>query len=223
MDTEVARDAKEAKSLLAQRSFDAMTLDIVLPGQDGISLIDELRADERTRHLPIVVVALDAEENRSRHTGDAFGIIDWLPKPVDPARLLAAVQGGAVRRTDGRPRILHVEDDPDVIRVFGALLGDRAEIVTARTRHEGEQALADQTFDLLVLDIELPDGSGLSLLRHLRRPGRPPIPVVVFSAHDLSWDMAHAIEAVLVKSQTSNEEILRTIGSLLKLPEMGAA
>jgi CheY-like chemotaxis protein len=116
-----------------------------------------------------------------------------------------------------------VEDDPDVVRVLRALLRDRAEILAAKTCREAEQLLKEQDFDLLVLDIELPDGSGLKLLPLLRRPGKPPVPVVVFSAHELSHGMAQAIEAALVKSRTSNEEILQTIESLVRLPRPGVA
>jgi CheY-like chemotaxis protein len=221
--TEVARDAAEAKVLLAQRLFDAMTLDIVLPGQDGFSLLAELRADERTRDLPIVVVALDAQAHRGNLAGDAFGIVDWLAKPVDPHRLLTLIQRAAARKMGSRPRILHVEDDADVVAVLAALLRERADIFAVNSCREAERALREETFDLVVLDVELPDGSGLNLLPLLHRPGRLPVPVVVFSAHELSRGMAQAIEATLVKSETSNAEILRTIESVLNLPQPGIA
>jgi PAS domain S-box-containing protein len=220
--TEVARDAARAKALLSERHFDAMTLDIVLPGQDGISLIQELRAGTETRALPIVVVSLDPERGRSQLSGDAFGILDWLGKPVDPERLLAAV-GRAGQGARARPRILHVEDDPDILTLLATLVQNRADVVSVKTCGEGKRALAEEDFDLLVLDLELPDGRGLDLLPLLHRAGRRPTPVIVFSAHKLSRAMAFDIEAVLTKSQTSNEEILRTIESLVKLPRAGAA
>jgi PAS domain S-box-containing protein len=218
--TEIARNAMEAKSFLAQRPFDAMTLDIVLPGQDGVSLIHELRAHERTRDLPIIVVSVDAKAEQAGLTGQAVGVIDWLEKPVDPQRLLAAIRTGG-RRATGRPRILHVEDDADVIQLLKVLLGERAEISTVTTCREAARALREGDFDLMVLDIALPDGSGLDLLPFLHRPPKPPIPVVVFSAHELSHDMARAIKAALVKSRTSNEEIVRTIESLVEFPVPG--
>jgi PAS domain S-box-containing protein len=220
--TEIARNALEAKSFLSQRPFDAMTLDIILPGQDGVSLIHELRANERTRDLPIIVVSLLAKAEQVGLTGQAVGVIDWLEKPVDAARLLAAVRAGG-RQAAGRPRILHVEDDPDIIQLLKALLGERAEISTVTTFRQAADALREQAFDLVVLDIALPDGSGLDLLPLLHRPPKLPIPVIVFSAHELSSDMARAIEAALVKSRTSNEEILRTIESLVHLPVPGVA
>ena len=220
--TEVARDAAGAKAVLSERHFDAMTLDIALPGQDGFSLIQELRAGTQTRALPIVVVSLDPERGRSQLSGDAFGILDWLGKPVDPERLLAAV-GRAGQGARARPLILHVEDDPDIVTLLATLVQGRADVVSVKTCGEGKRALADGDFDLLVLDLELPDGRGLDLLPLLHRAGRRPTPVIVFSAHSLSRAMAFDIEAVLTKSQTSNEEILRTIESLVKLPRAGAA
>ncbi|HEY6929865.1 MAG TPA: response regulator, partial [Thermoanaerobaculia bacterium] len=221
--TEIAQSAAEAKALLSQRHFDAMTLHILLPGQDGISLLSELRADERTKELPIVVVSLGRSGDSPSLAGDAFGIIDWLAKPIDASRLLASVRQAAVGKAGTRPRILHVEDDPDVVAVLATLLNDRAEVFAVGTVREAEKALREGNYDLLVLDIELPDGSGLSLLPLLHSTGRPPVPVVVFSAHELSYGVAQAIEATLVKSETSNEEILHTIESLLNLPQPGAA
>jgi DNA-binding response OmpR family regulator len=194
-----------------------MTLDIVLPGQDGVSLIHELRAHEETRDLPIVIVALDSGSDRSHLVGDAVGIIDWLSKPVDPIRLLHAIARAARRRPGSVPRILHVEDDADAVTLLAALVGKRAEMVAARSCREAQRALSEAEFDLIVLDVELPDGSGLDLLPLLHRSR--PVPVLVFSAHELSLAMGSDIEAALTKSQTSNEEILRTIESLIDLAE----
>ena len=122
---DVARSAAEAKRLLAERSYDGMTLDLRLPDQHGISLIRELRSQERTRALPIVVVSVSASEGKKELNGDAFLVVDWIDKPIDHTRLIRAVQE-AVRESPGRIlRILHVEDDPDIVRDRGRHLEGR--------------------------------------------------------------------------------------------------
>jgi DNA-binding response OmpR family regulator len=89
---DVALDATQAKRLLAERSYEGMTLDLRLPDQDGISLIRELRSQERTRALPIVVVSVKASEGKKELNGEAFLVMDWIDKPIDHSRLIRAVR-----------------------------------------------------------------------------------------------------------------------------------
>ncbi|HJM48341.1 MAG TPA: response regulator [Alphaproteobacteria bacterium] len=216
---DIARDAEAAKRMLAERDYLAMTLDIALPGQSGIELIRELRQQDGTRELPIVVVSAHIGESRDELSGDAFPVVDWLDKPIDHERLAAAVQSAMRRhpgdtRPDARPSILHVEDDADVRQVVATLLGQTAEVMAAASVGEARQKLAERTYDLLVLDLSLPDGSGLTLLPDLRRH-MPLVPVLVFSAHESGAEVAREVAQVLVKSRTSNDQLLAAIKTLI--------
>lgn len=90
--TEIAYDATQAKNLLNQNNYSAMTLDIKLPDQDGISLIKELAEQEHTRNLPIVVVSANTQQWRSQLNDSKFSVIDWLDKPIDQNYLLTVMQ-----------------------------------------------------------------------------------------------------------------------------------
>src|SRR4051794_21178768 len=111
---DVAVDAAAARRLVHVRRYAAMTVDLTLPGQDGISLIRELRAEPATSRLPIVVVSVRAREGRTELDGGALGVVDWLAKPIDEGLLLAAVRRAVRGAPAGKARILHVEDDPDL-------------------------------------------------------------------------------------------------------------
>ena len=91
-DTDVAATATQAKAKLAGNTYVAMTLDIGLPDQDGIALIRELRKEEPTLVLPIVVVSATSSESHGVATGDAINIVDWIEKPIDNERLLRSVR-----------------------------------------------------------------------------------------------------------------------------------
>ncbi len=127
--SDIAYDAAQAKQCLRERGYVAMTLDIMLPGQDGIALIRELRLDPALRQLPIVVVSAKSDQGRVELNGDALAVVDWLSKPIDTARLLAAVALAAQRSGSHRARILYVEDDADIVHVVSTLLQDKAESV----------------------------------------------------------------------------------------------
>lgn len=212
---EVAYTAKQAKEMLSQKPFVAMTLDLALPDQDGITLMRELRSQGSTRDLPIIVVSAKAEQGQKEINGDAVGVIDWLEKPIDADRLARALRAAVQSSAGARPRILHIEDDLDILSVVAALLGNNARLVSARTLKDAIRILTEETFDLVILDLGLPDGSGEHVLPLLQRGAGKGTPVIIFSAQDVSRDMVTSIEAVLVKSKTTNEELLRTIKSYM--------
>jgi len=209
--TTIARTAGEARALLDAKPFDAMTLDLGRPDQDGISLIQDLRRQEKTRNLPIVVISATAGEGRQKLEGDVAGVIDWMEKPVNPEHLINRLEEGLRQLTSAKPRILHVEDDDSVLEIVSTLVNGAADIVAARTVREARISLEKHTFDVVILDLVLPDGDGESLLPLLNMPGKPKTPVIVFSANDVSRQTVAKIETALVKTRTSNEVLLNTI------------
>lgn len=211
---DIAQNATTAKQLLNEHEYAAMTLDLAMPDQDGLSLIRELRAQEKYQDLPIVVISAKAQEGRKELSGGGLAVIDWLDKPIDQKRLIAAVKQ-ATQRPDSKAYILHIEDDFDLQKVVSVILQDVAHLVHAKNIEDARQKLADETFDLVLLDLGLPDGYGVELLSEINSPDRPPIPVVVFSAQELSADLAREVAATLIKSRTSNQSLLDTIKSLI--------
>jgi PAS domain S-box-containing protein len=209
--TTVAHTAGEAKAQLDINDFDAMTLDLGLPDQDGVSLMQDLRSQEKTRELPIIVVSATAKKGQQALEGDAVGVIDWMEKPFDPDLLINRLGDGLRQLTSVKPRILHVEDDDSVLEIVSALVNDIADIVAARSVKDAKEALEKDIFDVVILDLTLPDGDGESLLPLLNMPGKPKIPVIIFSAKDVSGLTVEKIEATLIKSKTSNEDLLDTI------------
>jgi PAS domain S-box-containing protein len=118
-----------------------------------------------------------------------------------------------------RLRILHLDDDADILKAVADALGNSAEVVSVESLDTAREALHRDRFDVAVLDIALPDGVGLDLLPDLRSRDGQPIPVVVFSAHDTP-DVAAQVMAVLAKSGGSIDSLVRT---LRNIPARGAA
>jgi PAS domain S-box-containing protein len=205
----------QALELVGQRGFDAILIDLMLPDGNGIDLIRRLRADPKSRDIPVVVVSARAELGRKELNGDAINVADWLSKPVSPLRLQSVVADAIARAPSQRPRVLHVEDDADLVKVLGASLGDRASITAVGTLAEAKKALAASKFDLVVLDLVLPDGSGTELLRDLNRPDAEPTPVIVLSAREADDETRRKVVASLVKSHLPQSKIVEIIGSHL--------
>lgn len=211
---DIAYDASQAKQLLAQGGYAAMTLDLAMPGQSGISLIRELHEHEATAALPILVVSANAAEGRHELAGEEFGVVEWIDKPVIQERLLSVLNGVAGKSGRSRLKVLHVEDDPDIFHVMHEVASEVAEVVQAANLAEARSLLAQFRYDLVILDLDLPDGSGKELLP-LLRSAMPPIPVMVFSVYEIGAEEAGEVDAALVKSRTDNVELLATIKRLI--------
>lgn len=163
----------------------AITLDLGLPDMDGWEVLYRLKRDPDTQRIPVLVVsARDKGE-----LGLSLGAVDWLVKPVDPQRLLGALQRcrelGIPRRTF---RILVVDDEPVVLEALEALLTREGHEVLQAT--EGETALKQaeaERPDIILLDLHLPGLSGFEVVARLRQvAGLEAIPIIAFSGKFVS-------------------------------------
>ena len=213
--TDIAYDAAGAMTALRQRPYLAMTLDLLLPDKCGITLIRDIRRDARLAHLPIVVVSAKAETGKRMLRGEAIGIMDWMVKPIDAGRLLTTVE--TLRKGARTARILHVEDDSDIAEIIRQTLVHLASVTSVPTLGEAKAMLATHEYDLVILDVGLPDGSGLDLLPLLGSGRRYPIPVVLFTATEVPLEVSTQVEAVMIKSKTSDEKLLETIQHLVEV------
>jgi CheY-like chemotaxis protein len=124
----------------------------------------------------------------------------------------------------GRPRVLHVDDDGDVLHVVAETLRADAEVVSAHSIKEARQLLGNGGIDLAVLDLGLADGDGLDLIAALHKPDGAAIPAVIFSARDADPAMIAQVDAVLTKSRASLDRlaaIVRRLASSSGAPGAG--
>ncbi|MEO8964329.1 MAG: response regulator [Gammaproteobacteria bacterium] len=211
---DIAFTAMQAKKLLASQSYQALLLDLILPDQDGITFIRELRAVEKTRSLPIIVQSIIAQTGRTLLKGEAFSLIDWLDKPINFNKLLDAILLIKAKNLPHTSNILHVEDDKDTQDVLHAILEGHAEVTSVTTLKEAKEKLAHGRYHLIILDLLLPDGNGVELLPQLNKYN---LPVIIYSAIELDQQYAAYVTEALVKSKTSNEELINAIKNCMEL------
>ena len=208
--------AAEAEAALGVRNaYRALVLDLVLPDRHGLDLIQALRQAPATRNLPIIVVSAQAEAGRDVSAGAALDVIDWMEKPIDIVRLRRAVATALARAPVARATILHVDDDPDILEVTAAALAGCGDVVSVESLAAARAFLVKRTPDLVILDLALGDGSGLSLLPDLNDPKGLPIPVLIFSAHDTDSDVLDRVAAVMTKSKTALPNLAEAVRRLV--------
>ncbi|MDZ4263042.1 MAG: response regulator, partial [Pseudomonadota bacterium] len=204
----------EAVQQIQQHHYDVMTLDLMIPGGSGLALLSELRGNEATVNLPVIVVSAKANEGKLEVEGAAFSMVDWIEKPIDEERLLESIRSSMSPALAKGGRLLHVEDDLDIATIVDTLLGDEYQVVHATTLKQARQWVSTEAFDLVLLDIGLPDGSGLELISTLNSQERQ-TPVIIFSAQDAPPAIAAQVRGVLIKSQTDNEKLMQQIKSAI--------
>ncbi len=209
---DVALTAAEAVARVAAASYVAILVDLQLPEGDGISLIKQLRAQPQIYNTLLVVLSADLNPTHDKEQPSTLlNILDWLDTPIDVARLVRVLDRPIVRNGNTRPRILHVDSDPELLRVVANALGAKAEVMSVDSIDKARRALAANRFDVAVLDVALASGSGFELLHELRDSEGDAIPLVVFSPQDANPVSAVQVRAALMNSRTSIDKLVATL------------
>ncbi|MDF1586749.1 response regulator [Marinimicrococcus flavescens] len=205
-----AKSGAEGLALARAARPDAIVLDIIMPGQDGWSVLREIRADPALRDVPVILATVVAD----REMGLAFGAVDHLVKPIDPVRLLAtleAIVGG------GRREVLVVEDDGPTRSLFHRLLTREGwHVREAADGVQGLRELEEHRPTLMVLDLMMPGMDGFQLLAAVKqRPALADLPVIVVTSKDLTrdeldWLKTHAGEVVM-KGERGRAELVAAL------------
>ncbi|WP_052191271.1 response regulator [Luteibacter sp. 9133] len=213
----VATSAQEALALARKFLPHAIVLDVGLPDQSGLSVLDILKRDVRTRHIPIHVVS--AEDHS--HAALSMGAIGYLIKPVRRPQLVEVLDKLDARLSRDVRRVLVVEDDDVQRDAIRSLLSTAdVETVDAGTAAECLELLKSQTFDCMVLDLSLPDASGLALLETLSAEGIYAFPpVIVYTGRDLTAEEESRLRvysrSIIIKGAKSPERLLDEVSLFL--------
>jgi signal transduction histidine kinase/CheY-like chemotaxis protein len=191
----------------------AVTLDLVIPGTDGLSVLRELRADPDTRHIPVIIISvLD-----NRELGLTLGADDYFVKPVDRDALIDRLAALVPREVGGR--VLVIDDDPALHELVAAGLPARYRLLHAHTGRDGVELARSERPDLVLLDLMMEGMDGFEVAATLKGDERTrQLPIVVLTAKTMDRDdrerLHGKIEALVHKtdcSPTRLEAVLRDV------------
>ncbi|EKT4439563.1 TPA: response regulator [Stenotrophomonas maltophilia] len=209
-DCVVAGTAEEALTLASELRPNGILLDIGLPDVSGLSVLERLKRNPDTRHIPVHVVSAMDRSQVARE----LGAIGFAIKPTTRERLVSAIE--QLEQTSQRDvrRLLIVEDDSELRHNLELLLGrDQLQIVAVGTLAGALEQLSTVTFDCMVMDLSLPDGSGYDLLEHMAGNddvGFPP--VIVYTGRALGREEEQRLrrysKSIIIKGARSPERLL---------------
>ena len=200
----------EALALAQEFHPTAVSLDVFLPDMLGWTVLNYLKQDPETRHIPVQMLTLDED----RRHGLARGAFAFVTKPTTMEGLEAALSRIKAYSVPRRKRLLIVEDNPaEQISVKELLAYDDIDVTVVATGEEAIEAASKGGFDCVVLDLRLPDISGFEVLERFRdTPSLGDLPVVVFTGKELSPEedaRLHSLaRSVVVKGVESPERLL---------------
>jgi CheY-like chemotaxis protein len=206
----VAMRGSDALTLAREYHPNAVSLDVFLPDMLGWTVLNHLKQDPATRHIPVQMLTLDED----RHHGLARGAFAFVTKPTSPEGLDQALNRIKEYASPRRKRLLVVEDNPAEQLSIKELLGyDDIDVSVVGTGEEALSVINTDSLDCVVLDLRLPDMSGFDVLEKLRdEPVANDLPVVVFTGKELSPEedaRLHSLaRSVVVKGVESPERLL---------------
>jgi CheY-like chemotaxis protein len=213
----VAPTADEGMELATRYHPAAVLLDIKLPDHSGLTVLDQLKHNPLTRHVPVQVISAEDNTRAAR----AMGAAGALVKPVDREALVATLTALKERFTSESRSVLVVEDNElqrESIREL--LAGDATSVITVDNAAAALEKLRTATFDCMVLDLSLPDASGHELLERMAADDAYAFPpVIVYTGRTVSAEEEQQLRrysrSIIIKGAKSPERLLDEVSLFL--------
>lgn len=208
-DVVTAKDGAEGLNLARQVKPALITLDVLMPGCDGWSVLHELKADSELASIPVVMLTMADERNR----GYALGAADYMMKPIDRDALRKLITKFWSGACGPALRVLIVEDDENTRQQWRRILStEGCDVDEAENGRAALDRLTHAPPDLIILDLIMPEMDGFEFLIELRKqPAFKAVPVVVVTAATLDEEdhrrLSGGVERVLAKAAFSRNEL----------------
>jgi CheY-like chemotaxis protein len=203
-----AGSGEEGLRLARQVLPEAITLDVMMPGMDGWSVLSALKSDPTLAEIPVIMVTIVDDKN----LGYALGAADYLTKPIDRDKLAAVLRKH--RREPSRGSALVVEDDEATRELLRQMLEeDDWSVAEAENGLVGLDRVAQSPPDLILLDLMMPEMDGFAFAAELRRhEAWRTIPIVVVTAKELNEEERERLDGnvhrILQKGTYSKDDLM---------------
>jgi signal transduction histidine kinase/CheY-like chemotaxis protein len=214
---------EQALEWLANNHPDLITIDLLLPGMDGLEVMQRIKQMPIHSAVPFVIISIVADENR----GLVLGASQILQKPFSQAELHDALKTIGIspasrqRSTDLRHSLLVVDDDPQAVERMSSQLKHSYRVSVAHSGAEGIALARSEHFDAILIDLLVPEISFIEVVVTLKKdPATAPIPVIILSSKALTEEDRHRlnsdIERILEKSEFRPEALINEVRRIIE-------
>jgi CheY-like chemotaxis protein len=211
-----ASEGEEGLRLARELHPDAITLDVMMPGMDGWTVLSKLKAHPDVSDIPVIMLTIVDDKN----LGYTLGAADYLTKPVDHDRLVSLLE--KYRRDHSPGNVLVVEDDPSSRRTLRQMLKKEGfEVAEAENGRVALEHVARSRPSVILLDLMMPQMDGFEFVADLRsREEWRTIPVVVVTAKDITQEdrlrLNGYVTQVIQKGTYSRDALLAEVHDLVR-------
>jgi len=206
----VTHSANEGVAAAEMYRPSAILMDMNLPDFSGLGVLDQIKRNPKTRHIPVHVVSVADYSQEAMERG----AIGYALKPVQREELIGAIRKLEAKFLQGLRHVLVVEDDARQLDSIRQLLaGENINLVGVRTATDALARLRETTFDCMVMDLNLPDLSGYQLLEKMAEQEHVAFPpVIVYTGRSLSAEEEQNLRrfsrSIIIKDARSPERLL---------------
>jgi signal transduction histidine kinase/DNA-binding response OmpR family regulator len=197
----------------------AITLDIMMPSKDGWQVIEEIKSDPDTAHIPVIICSIVEDKDRAYQ----LGAVDYLVKPILEDEMVESLKQLKLSQEKPFNDILVIDDDPNVFQLIEIALRNEAgyKLKYANGGFAGLEILKDTHPSAIILDLMMPDLDGFSILETMQGdPALRNIPVIILTAADLTDEEREKIAAskreVLKKDLFKGEQLISILENALE-------
>ena len=208
-------DGKSGLALALEHIPEAILLDVKLPGEfNGLQVLDELKKNLKTRHIPVHVISVDDLRVKTLNKG----AVGFLQKPIKESDINEILISLSSVSTEPK-NILIIEDDEGICHsIQETLCIDNLIFSVANTGKEGIEKLASENYSLVILDLTLPDISGFEIMKTIKSQYEN-LPVIVYTGRELDDKEEHLIAkysaSTILKNAQSTERLLDEVSLFL--------
>ncbi len=199
----------------------AILLDIQLPVKDGWEVMEELKTQKATRHIPVHIMSSLEAKRESRMKG----AVDFINKPVAMEQMQQIFQKLEEALTKSPKKVLIVEENPKHAKALAYFLESfNVSVAVSESVHEGVATLKSEQVDCVILDMGIPDKTAYDTLETVKQnPGLEDLPIIIFTGKNLSTAEESRIkqyaDSIVVKTAHSYQRILDEVALFLHLIE----
>ncbi len=212
--TLIAHSGKEALQLAEKHQPFAITLDVIMPEMDGWEVLQKLKSNTKTKHIPVIAISVSNE----RDTGFALGAVGYIQKPIDRKILISEI-----KKVVEVPESVLIVDDNEFERNEMAKIieSEQMNTVLAKDGKECLKILKTKIPDVLVLDLMMPGINGFEVIKSIRANDQTKdLPVIVVTAKDLSVEdkasLSGKISSMITKSEATQQELFHEIKRVIE-------
>ena len=212
---------KGIKMAIEKQPF-AITLDLMMPEKDGWSVLKELKENEATKDIPVILISI----NGDKQVGYGLGAFEFFVKPISADKLLSAFSRLEHLANKRIKKIVIVDDDEIEFEKFkGEFEEDNISIEYIRDSEYAFNKIAEVQPDIIILDLMMPKVDGITLSYKLKSDVRTKhIPIIISTAKDLSQEerssLNNIVEGIAVKSKGHPLDVLKVVRDRIRQHEV---